>query len=318
MQTDALFRRIFLKDERLRPFFRTLLYIVATVFCAASLVELATVVMGTASPAPLADKEPAYSFLLISEICLCTAVVGVAVLFRLFLDRRSIASLGLGFGGRWGRLLLIGALFGAGMQCLVFAIDELLGYAHVTAFATAGVDLMLIAKFVPLFALVAVAEEMSTRGYILQNLWEEWGVITAVILSSALFAVIHLGNPNSHANLALTLGGLLAYALWACLSLLWTRSLWLAVGVHMSWNLFEGPILGFPVSGLTFDATAVHQTIAGPDWFTGGPFGPESGAGSLVALAVGLALLYWLYRRGIFAGAPNGRESYAMAANRTR
>ena len=197
------------------------------------------------------------------------------------------------------------------MQCFVFALNEVFGYSHVTAVAGFRSDFSELAKYVPLFALVAIAEEFSMRGYLFQNLWEEWGPVAAVVLTSALFAFAHLGNPNSHSQVALTIAGLLAYAAWACLCILWTKSLWCVVGVHFAWNLFEGPVLGFPVSGLGFDTTAIRQTIAGPAWFTGGTFGPESGACALVALGAGLALLYLLHRGGAFAGAYDAREDYA-------
>ena len=88
-----------------------------------------------------------------------------------------------------------------------------------------------------------------------------------------------------------------------CLSVVVTGSLWLAVGCHFAWNLFEGPVFGFPVSGLSIgSAHIVSQSVNGPEWFTGGSFGPEAGASSLIALAVGAAILVVLHRRGAFAG----------------
>ncbi len=309
VRLDQMIRRIFLKDERLRPIIRCVIYIVATIVCAGSLAALVAVIAGF-KPTDLAS-DSAYPALLISEASLCAAAVGVAIVQRRFLDRRSIASLGLTFRGPWARLLLIGILLGAGMQAFVFAIDAALGYSHVTALASASADAIELARYVPFLALVAVAEEMLARGYLFQNLWEEWGVVAAVIVTAALFAAGHLGNPNSHAELVLTVGGLLAYAVWACLSVVWTKSLWLVVGVHFAWNLFEGPVFGFPVSGIAFGTTAVAQSIAGPQWFTGGPFGPEAGASSLAALAAGLGMLYWLHRAGAFSNSPDVRESYA-------
>lgn len=317
MRLDQLARRIFLKDERLRPIFRCVVYIVATVFCAGSLTVLVGFFALTAGVKPEElSNGSAYRALFITEACLIAAAVGVAIFLRRFLDRRSIDSLGLTFRGPWVRLLLLGVLLGAAMQAFIFTVDEVLGFSHVTAFATAGADAIELGKYVPVFILVAVAEEMFTRGYLFQNLWEEWGVVAAVVISSVIFAAGHLDNPNSHAQLAFTIVGLLAYGVWACLSVLWTKSLWLVIGVHFAWNLFEGPVFGFPVSGLAFGTTAVAQTVSGPLWFTGGPFGPEAGASSLAALAAGLALLYWLHRAGAFSDSPDVRESYATGRTR--
>jgi CAAX protease family protein len=315
VQSDSLVQRIFLKDGRLRPILRSIVYIVAVGIATGFLFTIVSIVAGFGLTRNARSTGPTFEQLFLFEACLCAAVVGVAILLRRSLDRRSVASLGFALRGVWIRLLAFGILLGAGMQCFVFAIDELFGYSHVTSFAPLQSDLVNISEFILLFALVAVAEEMLTRGYLFQNIWEEWGAPAAIILTSALFAALHLGNPNSHAQLVLTLSGLVAYGLWASASLIYTKSLWPAVGVHFAWNLFEGPVLGFPVSGLNFGVPAVGQTIAGPDWFTGGAFGPESGASSLLALVLGFAVLYWLHRRGAFSDAFDAREAYARASD---
>jgi uncharacterized protein len=245
------------------------------------------------------------------ELATAIAIVVAAIVFRRFVDRRSIASLGFAFRAGWLRLVCIGAAFGAGMQCLVFAIEAGTGSSRIAGFAGAASDLRVVAAYLPFFIIAALNEEMMIRGYAFQNLWEEFRLPAAVVISAALFAAIHLGNPNSHADLTLTLAGLVAFGIWACASYVWTKSLWLALGVHFAWNLFEGPVFGFPVSGLAFQATAIRQTFVGPEWLTGGPFGPESGASSLLALAAGLGCLYWLYKRGVFSADDDPREAYA-------
>jgi len=303
---------LFVKDGRLRPIFRSVVYLICAYVFAELLAALVAAIALSAGLSPLALTTMAsYPAQLISEGCLCASAVGVALLMRRWIDRRSISSLGLSFGRGWARLLLIGVAFGAGMQAIVFAADAALGYSHVIGFAGAGTDAIELVKYVPVLAAVAIAEETIARGYLFQNIWEEWGVVAAALITSALFAAGHLGNPNSHVQLALTLCGLLAYALWACLSVIWTRSLWLVIGLHFSWNLFEGPIFGFPVSGLGFGESAITQTVSGPSWFTGGAFGPEAGAGALLVLALAVAVLWWLHRAGALAAAPSVREAYA-------
>jgi len=312
---ERVVRAIFLKDERLRPVIRCVVYIVLTIVCAGMIAAVggeAAIAAGV-SPSDL-ERDSSYPALLISEVGLCAAAVGVAISLRRVLDRRSVASLGLSLENRWPRLLLTGIALGAGMQAVIFAVDAALGYSHVNSFAAAGADALELAKYVPVFAAVAVAEEMLTRGYLFQNLWEEWGVAPAVVITSAIFAAGHLGNPNSHAQLILTVCGLLAYGVWASLSVLWTRSLWLVIGVHFAWNLFEGSVFGFPVSGVVLGAPAIAQSVAGPVWFTGGSFGPEAGASSLFALAAGLGALFWLYRAGAFGATPDCREAYALGS----
>jgi membrane protease YdiL (CAAX protease family) len=313
MQTQSFARRIFYKNDRLRPILRAIVYVICTAVASALLFAAIAPMLG----APLRTTGgalPPLKFLVAFEAVSCIAIVGFAVLLRLQLDRRSIDSLGLAMRGPWVRLLGLGVFLGAGMQLLVFALETAFGYSHISGMSNLRSDAASLAAYIPLYLLVAVNEELLIRGYLFQNLWEEWGAPAGIILTSAFFAALHLGNPNSHQELFLTLIGLVAYGTWACLSVMWTKSLWPAVGVHFAWNLFEGPVLGFPVSGLNYGNTVIHQTIAGPNWFTGGSFGPESGASSLIALAAGGAVLYWLHKRGAFADAYDAREPYALSA----
>jgi membrane protease YdiL (CAAX protease family) len=198
------------------------------------------------------------------------------------------------------------------MQALVFAIEALGGGIRMTGFGSPQADLRVLAAGVVVFIAGGVLEELCFRGYLLQNFWEGLGLVPAIIVSSLLFACLHLGNPSALVSPLPTLAGLLFFAAWACCSLLWTRSLWLALGAHVAWNLFEGPVFGFPVSGLLMPSrTVVIQQNVGPAWLTGGPFGPEAGASALFAMAIGFLVLWLLYVRGFFRAAPDVREDYA-------
>ncbi len=301
---------LFLKDGRLRPVLRGLIFIVVVLVCDAVLTFLIASLAGTDLTGS-ANSGPSTRLLYIAEASLCISVVLAAFALRRLLDRRSAASLGLATQRGWLTLLALGVALGASMQCAVFVVDEALGYSHVVGLASAREDLAIAAGLLPLLALVAIAEELALRGYLFQNLWEEWGAPAAAMVTSVLFAAMHLGNPNAGAQLWFTVAGLIAYGVWACLSVIWTRSLWPAVGAHLAWNVFEGPVFGFPVSGLDLGGTMIRQTIAGPAWFTGGPFGPEAGASALSALALGLLVLWLLQRSGFFDRFPDRREGYA-------
>ncbi|MBC5823671.1 MAG: CPBP family intramembrane metalloprotease [Candidatus Eremiobacteraeota bacterium] len=258
---------------------------------------------------------PALALAFVSEILLCIIVVAVALLARRFVDRRDCGSLGFSFRTAWLRLLGFGMLFGAGMQCFVLGLDAALGFSHLAGHADTAGAARTIMLALPLFIVAALAEEMSIRGYVFQNLWEQWGFLPAMLATATLFAALHLSNPNARAQLGLTLLGLAAYAIWACWSIVWTKSLWLALGCHFTWNLFEGPVLGFPVSGIDMPApTALTQKLSGPAWFTGGAFGPEAGLSSILALCAGFAVLRVLYRRGTFARLVDTRGEYARDA----
>jgi membrane protease YdiL (CAAX protease family) len=74
-----------------------------------------------------------------------------------------------------------------------------------------------------------------------------------------------------------------------------TGELAIPIGLHMSWNFFQGSVFGFPVSGLNSAASFIGIHQSGPDLFTGGVFGPEAGLVGLSALVLGsVVIVLWL------------------------
>ena len=163
-----------------------------------------------------------------------------------------------------------------------------------------------VALFSPLtlFLLVGIYEELLVRGYIMKNLAEglgfhplgsRVGMLLALLLSSALFGLLHAGNPNAS---TLSTFGLFLAGLLLGLPVLLTDELAIPIGLHITWNFFQGNVFGFPVSGTAVNRTtfiAVKQ--GGPDLWTGGAFGPEAGLLGFAAILVGVILIVWWVRR---------------------
>ncbi len=64
------------------------------------------------------------------------------------------------------------------------------------------------------------------------------------------------------------------------------RSLWAAFTAHLAWNWTLAGVLHSAVSGVPF-ATPDYRVIdAGPDWATGGVWGPEGGLPAALSLLV--------------------------------
>jgi membrane protease YdiL (CAAX protease family) len=299
--------KLFIKDDRLRPPWRVIIYAITVVFVAAVLYDIYDYV--TREPY---TPQITFSEMIAGEVITAVAVLFVSFFFRHYIDRRSVASLGFALRGPWLRLLGLGILFGAGMQTVANATLWLSGSSHVSGHASLTNDLNLIAVAGVVLLAGALLEELSFRGYVLQNLWEEWGLVPAIVISSLAFAALHLSNPHWREQLVLTLAGLLAFGLWACMSLVWTKSLWLALGAHLAWNLFEGPVYGLPLSGVVMPVPTVFtQSVSGPQWLTGGSFGPEAGLSSLIGLAIGFVVLRALFIKGAFANVFDASEYYA-------
>jgi hypothetical protein len=142
------------------------------------------------------------------------------------------------------------------------------------------------------FLFAAAAEEMLFRGYPLQTLTRAKLAWLGVLLTSVPFALVHLKNPNvvpvfTFLNTALA-------GLWLAVAYLRTRSLWLPLGLHWSWNWAQASLLGLPVSGIDRLAPAplLRAVDSGPAWLTGGAYGIEGGGACTVALLVS-TLIIW-------------------------
>jgi hypothetical protein len=143
-------------------------------------------------------------------------------------------------------------------------------------------------------ALIAFSEELVFRGYILDNLMESFSnKWVALIISSVLFAAFHFTGPGIHtlAFLNLFLAGLLLGV-----NFLYTRNLWFSFFFHLSWNFFQGPILGFRVSGLVFPSLLQTET-KGDLFITGGDFGLEGSILTTLTAFIAFFVIAWAFER---------------------
>ena len=239
---------------------------------------------------------PRQGLLLIEGLILFLAINASVSLARPLLARRSFASLGLRWDAWAIRDLLFGILLTGLMMGLIFLIEWAAGWLTFEGFAWEDqswgsvVAATLISALA--FLMVGWHEELVSRGYWLQNLTEGLNLNWGLAISSGLFSLAHLANPNASWEAVV---GLFFSGLFLAYSYLRTRQLWLSIGLHIGWNFFEGVIFGFPVSGSDF-FRLVYHTVHGPELVTGGAFGPEAGLVLLPALVLGTALIY-IYTR---------------------
>ena len=140
----------------------------------------------------------------------------------------------------------------------------------------------------------AAWEELLFRGYVLRVLRDAVGAWPAVIITGAAFGVAHTANLPSVQPLALALVTLAGVFLgWIVLA---RRSLYAAIAAHVAWNAVLVAALHTQVSGAELGAAPAYRVIdTGPDWATGGPWGPEGGLAAGAGLTA--ALLITLSRR---------------------
>jgi uncharacterized protein len=146
----------------------------------------------------------------------------------------------------------------------------------------------------------ALAEEAMFRGYPLQTLSRARLVWLGVLLTSVPFGLVHLLNPNVVP--AFTFINTVLAGVWLAVAYLRTRSLWLPLGVHWSWNWALGWFFGLPISGMNLVShPLLKATDAGPAWLTGGSYGIEGGLACTISLAV---FTFFLWRTPWISATP--------------
>jgi membrane protease YdiL (CAAX protease family) len=307
----------FIEEGRRRPraMWRLLVHFSAFVILVAIVTSLLATAWFVLGPAEVGSGETptnSPSLFLISVLASAVAITISLWLAGRFLDKRPFRAYGFDMNAGWWLDLAFGLFLGAFLMCGVFLAQYALGWVEVTnSFETSlGGTPFFLAILLPISVFVCVGfyEEALSRGYQLTNLAEglnfpvlggpKGAVVMAWVITSGVFGILHLGNPNasfiSTTNIALA-GILLGvgYVL--------TGRLAIPIGVHITWNFFQGNVFGFPVSGLEgLGATFLATESTGPELWTGGVFGPEAGLLVPIAIAVGslMTFLWVRFRHG--------------------
>jgi hypothetical protein len=220
------------------------------------------------------------------------------------LDRRSIEAYGLSFDRRWLRDYTFGLAAGTLQMFFIFGVLWSAGFIRVEDVRFNGTVAGALVVGLLIHLAVGFYEELSSRGYQLLNFEESlrwWNpriaIVFAILASSVIFGFLHAGNPNAS---AISTINLVVAGVSLAVPVLLTRQLGISAGAHTSWNFVQGPVLGMAVSGVMPEAPVVAVVPTGPEFMTGGAFGPEAGIVSLVAefLFVGGVILYVRRTRG--------------------
>lgn len=238
---------------------------------------------------------------------LAGALVAAWVMMR-GVERRPLGAMGFPLGRAAVGESAAGTGVGAAFLAAAVLVVALTGGARWTPDAgTVPEYLAFAARTLAFFAVAAAVEEVVFRGYPFQVLERAVGAWPAAVVLSLLFAVAHAGNPNVR---PLGLANIFLAGVMLSAAYLRTRSLWFATGVHLGWNWTMASLLDLPVSGLEIDAPLYTGLETGPDWWTGGTFGPEAGLAATLVLAAGTL---WLLRTPRLRESPDVRRLGTLA-----
>ena len=294
------------REHRLRALWRIGLFIIIWLsLTIALLVAAKLAVHGTVD-----DSAGDHAF---EAICgFLSAIASLWLAGRLF-DRRRLVDFGLRLDRHSWLDFLIGLVLGGLAITAAMLVSLVLGWAKITDTLVApetmlgrGFVLNFIA-FALLVLLAAALEELLCRGYLLTNLAEGfhfartgpgWAIVAAVLLSSGLFGMTHVTNPNANVmgTVSALLGGLIT-----AVGYVMTGRLALPIGLHATWNFFQCAVFGSTVSGMDFGSPSLFVIErTGPELWIGGAYGLESGLLFNLAalLTIPLIVLWVRIRRG--------------------
>jgi uncharacterized protein len=223
------------------------------------------------------------------ELFMLAGTLSVVAIFRRWVDRESFMSLGFGMKN-FRKEAESGFWLGLFMIAMGFLLLVLL---HEINWVGLNPDVLSIFLSFILFIAVGFTEEVFFRGYILNNLMLSMNRWVALLVSSIVFSLAHLGNAHFNALgfTCIVLAGILLG-----LPYIFTRSLWLPISFHFSWNFFQGTIFGFSVSG-NAEYALVTQSRTSDTLLNGGPFGFEGSLLAVIFLALAIIALSIYYNR---------------------
>ena len=215
------------------------------------------------------------------------ALLATWMCLRLF-DKKPWSDVGLHAEAAAPRKISLGFVVGSGAITLAIValiaagwLDRVSGTADTWAGPMVRVTVLLLPA--------ALGEELIARGYPFAVIRDALGVRWAVAITSAFFGLAHLQNPGANVQsvILVALAGVFLAAVRIGFD-----SLYAAWAAHFAWNWVMAALFHAPVSGFAFEYPRYRYVDAGPDWATGGGWGPESGIPAGIMMVVGILLIH--------------------------
>jgi membrane protease YdiL (CAAX protease family) len=218
----------------------------------------------------------------VGALLLTAVVLSAYAAYVRMVEKRAVTELS---GPHALRELGAGLLLGALLVSLTIGVLAALGVYRITGYNGWTAAL----ASVPGFVLAVALEEVVFRAILFRILNQWLGTWIALVLSAAVFGLLHLLNPGATvlnaASVMMEAGILLAAAY------LLTRRLWLCMGIHFAWNFAQGGIFSSAVSGGVTQGL-LQAKLVGAAWLSGGAFGAEASVVALLTCTTaGLLLL---------------------------
>ena len=239
-------------------------------------------------------QEFFYHYLLYYELFSFVIILFLFIFWVKVIEKNALSSLGF-LKRNWLKYLVWGIMISLVQMGVIALVYQVSGIGSFVLNELSIEHLLFILGLFPFWLLQGGTEEVATRGWLLTRIAARTNLPLAIVISSSLFGILHMGNAGVTflSVLNIILDGVLAGLLF-----IYTDSIWLVVAQHGTWNYVQGNLLGFQVSGTGADASIFSFTMgSGPDWLTGGTFGAEGSIITTLVLLVSLVIVYRLGER---------------------
>ena len=225
--------------------------------------------------------------------CLAS-IIGIiaAILFYRAMSKRKISTMGLTSIKKDGKDLAAGLGLGILFISILIGILTLTGDYKFVGF-NISTDLLL---GLIMFIGVGFYEEILVRGVFQHTIHRKHSIIWAILISSVLFSIMHFENPNIGNMPAVNL--FLAGVLFSIITYK-TGNLWMAIGIHITWNYTMGNIFGIEVSGIRVGNGLIQMERGVDTALNGGNFGLEGGYLCTILLCTAILVITQMKKRDI-------------------
>lgn len=288
---SLLSRKIFIGSAGIRSGWRLAIFLL--ILAASVFGVFAIGILRIPAAARIFDQgflSPSLEYLTEIPTAICLLVCSL-IMARI--EKRSLGAYGLPYRRGASKQFLWGVVWGL---CVFSSLIVLIAAFHGFSFGGFALHRPSLLKYATLWAvgflLVGFVEEFLYRGYVQFTLAQSIGFWPAAVVCSVTFGAVHLLNPSE--NLAGAFEVFL-FAIFACLTLRRTGSLWFAIGFHAAGDFAETFLFSVRDSGYAASGTLLNSTFHGPEWLTGGKVGPEGSVISIVALCTAMFCFHRLY-----------------------
>lgn len=221
-------------------------------------------------------------------------IIGIALtlLFCRVCEKRRPTSLGF-TREKWLTRYLAGLGIGFGMFSLVVLLGTVTG-----GFLYAGlfeeINPLKLAVLLGGFMIQGMYEEVICRGFLMVSMARKNPLWLSVLLSAALFSLLHIMN---NGFTVLPAVNLFLFGVFASLFMLKTGHIWGVGAIHAVWNFVQGCFYGFSVSGMPLSSGVFVFVNTDKLLINGGAFGPEGGLCVTAVCVFGIAAVMLWDRR---------------------